>query len=154
DHDLVIYGGTSGGISAAIQAARMGKRVVLIEPSTHLGGMTTGGLGATDIGNKKAIGGISREFYQRIKQYYADDSKWKYERRGDFKGRGHEAGEDAAWTFEPHVAMKVYEDMLREHRIPVQLRQRLDRKKGVVKEGTRIASITMESGETYRGKMF
>jgi 2-polyprenyl-6-methoxyphenol hydroxylase-like FAD-dependent oxidoreductase len=62
-YDIVVYGGSSGGITAAIQAARMGKTAVLIEPTKFLGGLTTGGLGATDIGNKKAIGGISREFY-------------------------------------------------------------------------------------------
>ncbi|HWC90564.1 MAG TPA: FAD-dependent oxidoreductase, partial [Pirellulales bacterium] len=59
DYDVVIYGGTSSGIVAALQAARMGKRVVLIEPGEHLGGLTSGGLGATDIGNKQAIGGIA-----------------------------------------------------------------------------------------------
>ena len=61
-YDVVIYGGTSGGIAAAIQTARMGKTAVLIEPTQFLGGLTTGGLGATDIGNKRAIGGLSREF--------------------------------------------------------------------------------------------
>src|SRR5689334_15704833 len=72
--DIVVYGGTSGGIAAAVQAARLGKSVVLIEPDKHLGGMTTGGLGATDIGNKAAIGGLSREFYQRLKKHYAADT--------------------------------------------------------------------------------
>ncbi len=154
EYDLVVYGGTSGGVSAAIQAARMGKSVVVIEPSKHLGGLTTGGLGATDIGNKGAIGGISREFYQRVKKHYADDAAWKYEKRSEFKGRGHSPKEDAAWTFEPHVAMQIYKDMLREHKIPVLMGQRLDLKKGVQKKGTRIVAIAMESGETYRGKMF
>src|SRR5690606_38202753 len=70
--DIVIYGGTSAGISAAIQSSRMGKSVVLIEPTQRIGGLTTGGLGQTDIGNKQAIGGISREFYQNIKKYYDD----------------------------------------------------------------------------------
>src|SRR5215813_7189070 len=79
--DIVIYGGTSSGIIAAIQAERMGKRVVLIEPSTHLGGLTTGGLGATDIGNKSAIGGLAREFYHRVWQHYQDDSAWIRETR-------------------------------------------------------------------------
>src|SRR5215470_7896435 len=71
-YDLVIYGGTSGGVAAAVQARRMGKTAIVIEPGKHLGGLTTGGLGATDIGNKAAIGGISREFYQRNKKHYAD----------------------------------------------------------------------------------
>ena len=88
EHDIVIYGGTSAGISAAVQGARLHKSVLLIEPGKHLGGMTSGGLGATDIGNKKAIGGIAREFYRRIKKHYADDTSWKYESRTKFRCRG------------------------------------------------------------------
>jgi hypothetical protein len=153
-YDLVVYGGTSGGISAAVQAARMGKTVVLLEPGKHLGGLTSGGLGATDIGNKKAIGGISREFYQRIKKHYAQDASWKYEKRADFRGPGHNPKEDAAWSFEPHVAEQVFAELLREHKVPVVFVQRLDLKKGVQKDGPRILTIAMESGEVYRGKMF
>ena len=70
--DVIIYGGTSAGISAAIQSARLGKSVVLIEPTNRLGGLTTGGLGQTDIGNKQVIGGIAREFYRNIKKHYED----------------------------------------------------------------------------------
>jgi hypothetical protein len=154
DYDIIVYGGTSGGISAAVQAARMGKTVVLIEPGKHLGGLTSGGLGATDIGNKQAIGGVSREFYQRIKKHYALDTSWKFEKRPDFKGPGHDSKDDAAWTFEPHVAELVFKQMLQEHKVPVVFSQRLDLKNGVKKLGTQIVSITMESGEIYRGKMF
>src|SRR5262245_18981592 len=85
--DIVIYGGTSSGIIAAIQAERMGKKVVLIEPSSHLGGLTTGGLGATDIGNKSAIGGLAREFYHRVWQHYQSDSAWTRETREQYKTR-------------------------------------------------------------------
>ncbi len=74
--DVVIYGGTSAGISAAIQTARLGKSVIIIEPTNRLGGLTTGGLGQTDIGNKQVIGGISREFYQNIRRYYEDSASW------------------------------------------------------------------------------
>src|SRR5262249_19511576 len=74
EYEIVVYGATSGGVSAAVQAARMGHSVILIEPGKHLGGMTSGGLGATDIGNKRAIGGISREFYQRVRAHYQDDA--------------------------------------------------------------------------------
>ena len=81
--DLCIYGGTAGGVAAAVQAARMGKRTVLLEPGNHLGGMTSGGLGATDIGNKAAIGGIGREFYHRVAQHYAKDEAWQFEKRED-----------------------------------------------------------------------
>src|SRR5579872_7434251 len=73
-YDIVVYGGTAGGVAAAVQGARMGKSVILIEPGRHIGGLTSGGLGATDIGNKKAIGGIAREFYKRIKKHYASDA--------------------------------------------------------------------------------
>ena len=154
DYDIVIYGGTSGGAAAAVQAARLGKSVVLLEPTKHLGGLTSGGLGATDIGNKAAIGGVSREFYQRVRKYYEDDANWKQEKRADFKGHGHDAKEDTAWTFEPHVAEKVYNDLLREHKVVVVLGQRLDLKNGVKKDGTRIVSIAMETGEVYAGKVF
>src|SRR3982750_343320 len=93
-YDVVVYGGTSGGIIAAVQAARLGKTVVLVEPGKHLGGLTSGGLGATDIGNKAAIGGIAREFYRRVRRHYDPDASWVYEKRSEFKGRGHEAKED------------------------------------------------------------
>src|SRR4051812_6539538 len=77
-YDVVVYGGTSGGVVAAIQVARMGKSVVLIEPGKHIGGLTSGGLGATDIGNKAAIGGLSREFYRKIGAFYRQPAAWKY----------------------------------------------------------------------------
>src|SRR5262249_53116127 len=83
-YDVVIYGGTSGGVAAAVQVRRMGRTVLLIEPTKHLGGLTSGGLGATDIGNKKAIGGISREFYQRVMRHYHETSAWKHERQEDY----------------------------------------------------------------------
>jgi FAD dependent oxidoreductase len=153
-YDIVVYGGTTGGVAAAVQAARMGKSVVLIEPGKHLGGLTSGGLGATDIGNKAAIGGIAREFYQRVRKHYEDDANWKLEKRTNFKGRGHEPNEDTAWTFEPHVAEKIFNDLVREHNVKVVFGQRLDLKKGVQKDGSRIVAIVVESGETYRGKMF
>ncbi|EON77963.1 putative xanthan lyase [Lunatimonas lonarensis] len=157
-YDLVIYGGTSAGVAAAIQAARMGKSAILIEPSNHVGGLTTGGLGATDIGNKQAIGGISREFYQRIKDYYDKPENWKWQDRSDYftrpnEGRSRE-GEDAMWTFEPSAAKIVYDEMLREADIKLITNQRLNRSSGVKVQGSRIQSITMESGETYNGKMF
>src|SRR5690606_14931417 len=108
-YDIVIYGGTSGGVAAAVQAKRMGKSVVLIEPSKRLGGLTTGGLGQTDIGNKSVIGGIAREFYQAVRQHYQDDSAWKWQTQEQYQDSGQSrtaAGEDAMWTFEPSVALK------------------------------------------------
>jgi len=153
-YDLVIYGGTSGGVAAAVQAARMGKSVIVIEPSQHVGGLSSGGLGATDIGNKAAIGGISREFYRRIYQHYQKDDAWKFQRREDYRSGRQAPGEDTMWTFEPHVAEKVFRDMLREAKVPVVFGERLNRRTGVTQEQGRIRSITMESGKTFRGKMF
>ena len=153
-YDIVVYGGTSGGVTAAVQAVRMGKTVVIIEPTKFLGGLTTGGLGATDIGNKAAIGGISREFYQRIRKHYEDDANWTQQKRSEFKGRGHDANDDAAWTFEPHVALKIMNEFISENKIPVVFGERVDLKNGVKKTGTRITEIVMESGKSFKGKMF
>jgi hypothetical protein len=160
-YDLVIYGGTSGGITAALQAARMGKTSVLIEPTQFLGGLTTGGLGATDIGNKQAIGGISHEFYARVWKYYNDPSHWRHETRDAYyasrKRASNDPNETTMWTFEPHVATRIYDDMLRDaggDKITLVRGQRLDLAKGVVKDGPRITRIVMESGQTFEGKVF
>ncbi|MBX7254758.1 MAG: FAD-dependent oxidoreductase [Candidatus Hydrogenedentes bacterium] len=132
-YDIVVYGGTSGGVAAAVQAARMGKTAVVIEPGRHLGGLSSGGLGATDIGNKKAIGGISREFYQRLGKHY---------------------GQPEAWTFEPHVAEDTFKSMMAEAKIPVLYGERLNLEKGVEKDQGRIIAIVMESGLRVEGKVF
>lgn len=117
-YDVVVYGGTSSGVAAAIQASRMGRSVVLIEPSKRLGGLTSGGLGQTDIGNKVAIGGLSRDFYRKVRRHYTDPSAWKWQRREQYKDGGQtrtRAGEDAMWTFEPSVALKIYNTWVREY---------------------------------------
>jgi len=151
-YDVVIYGGTSGGVSAAIQTRRMGKSVVLIEPGQHLGGLTVSGLGATDSGNKAVIGGISREFYQRIHQHYSNSSAWRQEKQSDFKSFKENA--DTLWTFEPHVAEQIMKSWLADEKVDCVLGEALDRRHGVKKEGTQIRSITMKSGKTFAGKRF
>ena len=80
-HDVVVYGGSAGGIAAAVQVKRQGKSVVVLEPGRRIGGLTTGGLGQTDIGNKHVVGGLAREFYERIKRYYDDPAHWKWQTR-------------------------------------------------------------------------
>ncbi len=137
-YDVVVYGGTSAGVIAAIQATKLGKRAVIIEPGKHLGGLTSGGLGATDIGNKDAIGGLSREFYKRVNQHYNSGS----DRTASM------------WTFEPHVAEKIFNDWIEEAGVEVIYKERLDLINGVNKTGTRIKEIIMESGLTIKGKMF
>jgi len=158
-YDIVIYGGSSAGVTSAIQAARMGKTAVIIEPTKFLGGLTTGGLGATDIGNKKAIGGMSREFYANVFKYYSDPAKWKQQTRDEYyakKPHGNTGSEDTMWTFEPHAASEIYDSMLAavKDKVTVVFSERLDLKKGVVKNGTRITKIVMESGREFAGKMF
>lgn len=114
-YDIVIYGGTSAGVAAAIQSSRMGKLAVLIELTTRIGGLTTGGLGQTDIGNKQAIDGVSREFYENIKTYYDDPKNWKWQKSSEYIDSGQSRskdGENSMWTFEPSAALAVYKDMM------------------------------------------
>tara|TARA_R110000796_G_scaffold23445_1_gene67082 strand:- start:13698 stop:15443 length:1746 start_codon:yes stop_codon:yes gene_type:complete len=155
--DIVVYGGTSAGVAAALQSSRMGKSVVLIEPSNRIGGLTTGGLGQTDIGNKQAIGGISREFYENIKKYYDDPENWKWEKKSEYMDSGQtrtEEGEASMWTFEPSAALSVYKAMMAKEKISMVYNERLNRESGVKKVDGKIESITMESGKTFKGKVF
>ena len=87
-YDVVIYGGTSAGISAAVQAARMGKSVVVVGPDGHLGGLSSGGLGWTDSGRKEIIGGIAREFYHRVYEHYQTPDAWTWQKAEDYGNRG------------------------------------------------------------------
>jgi hypothetical protein len=158
-YDLVIYGGTSAAITAAVQAKKMGKSVIIVSPDKHLGGMTSGGLGFTDSGNAGSIGGLSREFYHRIYLEYQKDETWKWEKMNEYgnEGQGTKAirqDDKTMWIFEPHVAEKVFDDWIAEFKIPIICEAYLDREKGVKKEGTRIVSITTLDGKIYNGKMF
>ena len=120
--DICVFGGTAGGVAAACTAARLGKSVVLTEYGKHIGGLTSGGLGWTDIGNKAAIGGFGREFYRRLGRFY---------------------GKDEAWTFEPHVAEAELRALLLAENVRAYYGQRLAT---VTKEGQRITEIAMEDG--------
>jgi len=151
-YDIVIYGGTSAGVSAAVQAKRMGKTAIIVCPEKHLGGLTAGGLGWTDSGRKETIGGISREFYQRIKKHYDKAEAWIYQKLEQYSR--YRLNNDAMWVFEPHVAEQIFEELVAEYKIPVHRDQWLKRKSGVTKNGTRIISITMLSGKKYRGRIF
>ena len=157
-YDIVVYGATSSGITAAIQSSRLGKKVLLIEPGHRIGGLTTGGLGQTDIGNKQAIGGISREFYQNIKSHYQKQVNWIWQKRESYRDGGQttsDSMEDAMWTFEPSAALRVFKEMIRkEKNITLIYSQRLNRKSGVKKTGGKIVSIQMESGQIYQSKIF
>ena len=157
-YDIVVYGATSSGITAAIQSSRLDKKVLLIEPGHRIGGLTTGGLGQTDIGNKQAIGGISREFYQNIKNHYQKQVNWIWQKRESYRDGGQttsDSMENAMWTFEPSAALRVFKEMIRkEKNITLIYSQRLNRKSGVKKTGGKIVSIQMESGQIYQSKIF
>ncbi|MDB6095201.1 MAG: xanthan lyase [Verrucomicrobia bacterium] len=128
--DLCVYGATAAGVIAAVQAAMLGWRVALLNPAERIGGMTSGGLSYTDIGNQTAIGGLAREFYQRVGQAY---------------------GVDVAWTFEPHIAERVLSQWLREVEIRPLHQQFLA---AVEKDETRLVAVRMESGTVVRARMF
>tara|TARA_R110002049_G_scaffold297516_1_gene486566 strand:+ start:88152 stop:89771 length:1620 start_codon:yes stop_codon:yes gene_type:complete len=157
--DIIIYGGTSAAISAAVEAKRSGKSVIVVSPDKHLGGLTSGGLGWTDTGNKSVIGGLAREFYHRVYNHYNTDEAWKWQPHSEYgnTGQGTPAmdGENRTmWIFEPHVAENVFEDLVREEKIWVDRDEWLDREKGVVMKDGSIESFTTLSGKTYTGKMF
>ena len=159
EYDLVVYGGTSAGIVAAVQAARMGKTVAIVAPEKHLGGLTSGGLGNTDTGSPGVIGGLSLEFYQRVWKHYQQAAAWRSQTIDAYVGRHERRPIDderkAMWKFEPHVAERIYEDFVREAKIPVFRNEWLDRaKEGVRKDGARLVSFRTLSGRTYAGRMF
>ncbi len=158
-YDVVIYGGTSAGVMAAVQAHRMNKSVIVVGPDQHLGGLSSGGLGFTDTGNKAVIGGMAREFYHRVWRHYQEDAAWKWQARKDYGNRGQgtpaiDGEQRTMWIFEPHAAEKIFEDFIREHAITVHRGEWLDRAGGVKKTGGRIQSIRMLSGKSYAGRMF
>jgi hypothetical protein len=159
EYDVVVYGGTAAGVVAAVQAQKMGKTAIIVSPDKHLGGLSSGGLGFTDTGNKAVIGGLSREFYQRIWKHYNQPEAWKWQTKDSYgnKGQGTPAidgNERTMWIFEPHAAEQVFEDFVKEHKITVVRDEWLDRAKGVKMVGPKIAAITTLSGKTYAGKMF
>lgn len=159
EYDLVVYGGTSAGVISAVQARRMGKTVVIVGPDRHLGGLSAGGLGFTDTGNKAVIGGLARDFYHRVWKHYDTDAAWKWQKKSEYGGKGQgtpaiDGEQRTQWIFEPHVAEQVFEELVKEYAIPVDRDEWLDRINGVQQQAGRIVSITMLSGKSYSGKMF
>lgn len=158
--DLIIYGGTSAAVTAAVEAVQSGKTVLVVSPDTHLGGLSSGGLGYTDTGNKSTIGGLSREFYHRVWLHYNDSAAWKWQKHSEYgnKGQGTVAmdGENRTmWIFEPHVAEQVFEDFIVENKITVLRNEWLDRTSaGVTKKDSKIISFRTLSGKVFSGKMF
>jgi len=128
--DICVFGATSAGVAAAVEAAREGRNVVLTEYGAHVGGLTAGGLSQTDIGNKDAIGGLAREFYRRLGRHY---------------------GTNEAWKFEPSVAERVFNELLGEAHVRVYFHQHLAL---VETKRARIQKLTMEDGTVFQARIF
>lgn len=157
--DIVIYGGTSAAVTAAVQAVKLRQKVIVVSPDLHLGGLTAGGLGFTDTGNKEVIGGLAREFYHRVYLHYQQDTAWKWQNQVAYgnKGQGTAAIDGSnrtMWIFEPHVAERIMEDFVRESKILVYRNEWLDRKNGIKKKADKIISITTLSGKVFEAKIF
>ena len=136
--DVVVYGGTAGGVVAAVSAAREGLKTALLEPGQHLGGMVSGGLGWTDFGKKEVIGGTALEFYLRVGRHYG---LARY-------------GQPIGWMHEPHVAEVIFRDMVEEAGVQLFEHSRIKESGGLVKTGTTVTSITTESGDVFTAKVF
>jgi hypothetical protein len=157
--DIIIYGGTSAAITAAVQAKKLGKSVLVVSPDKHLGGLSSGGLGFTDTGNKSVIGGLAREFYHRVYLHYQTDSAWKWQKKEEYGNRGQGTpamdGENRTmWIFEPHVAERIFEDFVREFKLEIYRDEWLDRNLELRMEDGKIKSIQMLSGKVFEGKVF
>jgi hypothetical protein len=131
--DVVVYGATAGGVITAVSAAREGASVALLEPGRHVGGMVSGGLGRTDHGKRETVGGMSLEFFQRVGKHY---------------------NVPVIWDFEPHVAERVFRQLLDEAKVPVFFGHRLKERGGVKKTGARITELVMENGASFAAKIF
>ena len=157
--DIIIYGGTSAAVIAAVEAVQSGKTVIVVSPDKHLGGLTAGGLGYTDTGNKSVIGGLSRDFYHRVWLHYNDSSAWKWQKQSEYGNRGQGTvamdGENRTmWIFEPHVAEKIFEEYVTENNITVLRDEWLNRDSGTVVNDGKIISFSTLSGKTFSGKIF
>jgi hypothetical protein len=146
--DLCIYGGTSGGVVAAVQAGRMGRNVVIAEPGMHLGGMTSGGLSAVDIGDPRSIGGIAREYFTQLAATVGVTLAWDQAFKGDGGGGPATGG---AYAIEPHKAEQVFTDMAKEAGVKVHFGAQLA---SVEKDGARITELVMKNGDIFRAKVF
>jgi len=138
DFDVVVYGGTAGGVIAAVAAAREGLHTALLEPTAHIGGMVSSGLGYTDVGKKEVIGGYAYEFYYRVGQHYGMSA----------------FGNDVSWLHEPHVAEDVFRQMLAGSGVKLFEQARLLEKGGVKKQGKRLTEIHMENGDIFTAPVF
>src|SRR5882757_14199 len=136
--DLVVYGGTASGVITAYSAAREGLHVVLLEPRAHLGGMVTGGLSATDLGQFKVIGGYARDFYMQAAMHYGL----------------HDLDRMENWHSEPHVDEAIFRKMLSDVGVEIRFHEKLKEHDGVQAHDKRITGITTMDGKQWTAKVF
>jgi hypothetical protein len=137
-YDLIVYGGTAGGVMTAVSGARRGLKTLLLEPGQHVGGMATGGLSRTDVGKREVLGGLALEFYYRVGERYQM-------RRYNVP---------VAWFYEPRIGESVLREMLAEAGVTVHYGHRLREQSGVLKSGATIREITTENGARFAAKVF
>ncbi len=162
DYDVCVYGESASGVIAAIQAARMDKDVVLISKNTHVGGLATSGLTATDMNRHLTIGGVAAEFYGRIYDYYLQDDVWRNQTRDEFMEstlkrtyRGRNEERKIQWVYESGVAEKIMKEMLEEAGVEIMYNTRLiENETAVRKSCGKIRSIVFEDGTSLSAKMF
>lgn len=157
--DVVIYGGTSAAVTAAVQVAQMGLKVVLVSPDKHLGGLSASGLGWTDTGDKSVIGGLARNFYHHLYLHYQKSASWPWQEPSEYgnKGQGNAAidgNNRTMWIFEPHAAEMAFDQLIKENAIPLYREEWLERDGGVRMRGTSINSMQTLSGKIFKGRVF
>lgn len=136
--DLIVYGGTASGIMTAYSASQEGLRVILLEPGNHLGGMVTGGLSATDLGQFQIIGGYARDFYMQAAAHYGV----------------HDLNIGTNWLSEPHVGEAIFRKMMNTGKVEVHFGERLKEHDGVFRSGPRIVSIQTTDGKRWRAQVY
>ena len=132
-YDVVVYGGTASGVIAGFSAAKEGLKVAILEPSKHIGGMVSGGLSITDIGNPGVIGGYAKKFWELGGAYYNKTVVY--------------------WYLEPYIAERVFNDLVNESGAVVFYNQRLKEQGGVEKQNGKITTLNMESGASFSAKV-
>lgn len=161
EFDICIYGESAAGVMAAIQSARLGKKVVLVSKHRHVGGLVTAGLTATDMNRNDMVGGLTREFYQKIYQYYSDSSVWKNQDREAFfikslkrtyTGKNDER--KMQWVYESKVAEKIMLNMMKQAGVILWINEQLAVANAVKKNAQQITGIRMQSGKSLSAKVF
>lgn len=159
--DVCIYGESAAGVMAAIQSARLGKKTVLISKNTHVGGLATSGLTATDINRQDQVGGIAAEFYGRIWDYYIQPEVWRNQTREEFMESsrkrtfsGKNDDRQIQWVYESGVAERIMKDMLAEAGVKIIYNAPLDLKKGADTKKGKITRIHLLNGTDVKAKMF